>query len=158
MGLVLTSLCYIRCDGNTLMINKLRGSQRGMWNGLGGKFDPGETPEDCLRREVLEESGLTLGKVNYRGRLTFPAFADKEDIYTFVFTSEDFRGTLRDSSEGRLCWVPDKDVMGLNLYEGDRVFLKWLNQERVFSARLDYKQGSFTGYEVDFYPSGLEEA
>ena len=134
------------------MINKMRGPQRGMWNGLGGKFDPGETPEECARREVLEESGLTLGKLSYRGLLTFPSFGDDQDIYTFVFTSSDFRGSLCDSSEGRLAWVPDKDVLGLNLYEGDRVFLKWLNQERVFSARLNYKQGVFIGYEVGFYP------
>jgi 8-oxo-dGTP diphosphatase len=152
VGSVLTSLCYLQRDGNTLMINKTHGPQRGLWNGLGGKFEPGETPEACVRREVLEESGLTLSKLDYRGLLTFPSFAGDHDIYTFVFTSSDFRGSQRDSWEGRLAWVPDKDIFDLNLFDGDRVFLKWLNQERVFSARLSYKQGTFIGYEVEFYP------
>ncbi|MDE0528977.1 MAG: 8-oxo-dGTP diphosphatase [Truepera sp.] len=158
MGVILTSLCYLRRGGCTLMVHKARGQQRGKWNGLGGKFEPGERPEVCARREVIEESGLTVGRLEYRGLLTFPRFDGVHDIYSFVFTSTDFRGELRASGEGELAWVPDDELLDLELHEGDRVFLPWLDpksptlQGRVFSACLRYREGIFTGYEVSFYP------
>ena len=154
MTVVLSSLCYLRRDGYTLMLRKARGEQRGMWNGLGGKFEPGETPESCARREVLEESGLTVARLVYRGLLTFPRFDGERDWYAFVFTSGDFRGGLRPSAEGELVWVPDRELLDLELYRGDRVFLPWLDQPRLFSARLDYHDGEFTGYDAEFYPPG----
>lgn len=144
-------LCYLRRDGHTLMLHKRRGEGRGKHNGLGGKLEPGESPEDALRREVLEESGLVLHSARLRGVLTFPLFDGSDDWYVFVYTSDDFGGELRASDEGELRWVPDGELPSLDLYEGDRVFLPWLEGERVFSAKLRYRGGVFEGHEVTFY-------
>lgn len=157
--MILSSLLYLKRDGHTLMLHKTRGRQRGKWNGLGGTFEPGETPEHCARREALEESGLRVGRLELRGILTFPAFAAGEDHYAFVFTSSDFSGTERDSDEGTLQWIPDGELADLELYEGDRIFLRWLEGsgggegKRFFSGRFLYEDegGVFGGYEVEFY-------
>jgi 8-oxo-dGTP diphosphatase len=153
---ILSSLLYLRRAGHTLMLHKARGDQRGKWNGLGGKFEAGETPQTCARREAYEESGLRVGRVELRGVLTFPLFDGRNDWIVFVFTSNDFSGDLHASDEGELAWIEDERLEGLELYEGDRVFLPWLDGERgVFSGRFEYgKGGEFLGYEVEFYEGG----
>ena len=153
--MILSSLLYLRKDGHTLMLRKARGEQKGKWNGLGGKFEQGETPEDCARREAYEESGLRVGRLELRGLLTFPLFDDNHDWYVFVFTSSDFSGALRPSDEGELSWIADAELSDLELYEGDRVFLPWLTGERgFFSGRFVYRGGVFQGYEVEFHGRG----
>jgi 8-oxo-dGTP diphosphatase len=124
----------------------------GKWNGLGGKFEPGESPEECLYREVFEESGLRLERFHLKGVITFPMFDGKDDWYAFVYLGTLFSGNLRPSSEGELSWIPDHEVPELNLWPGDRVFLPWLEQERFFSAKLMYHDGAFKDYTVTFYP------
>ena len=101
----LATLCYVRDNNQTLMIHRVKKQQdihKGKWNGLGGKFEPGETPEECARREVLEESGLIVEKMNLKGLLTFPMFDGKKDWYVFVFVIEAFSVSLIDSPEGKL--------------------------------------------------------
>ncbi len=155
----LTSLVYVRRVRDevreTLMIHKRHGRQRGKWNGLGGTFEPGERPEDCARREAREEAGIELEHLDFRGLLSFPTFPTgtrrDPDLYAFVFVSEAFRGTPRPSEEGELAWVDDAAMADLELYEGDRVFLPWLDRERRFSAVFRYEDGAFAGHEVDFY-------
>ncbi len=124
---------------------------QGKWNGLGGKFEPGETPEDCAIREIFEESGLKVSNPKLKGLLTFPGFANDEDWYAFVFVVQDFEGELIDSPEGTLSWI-DNDKLGeLELWEGDRIFLEWLNHPNFFSAKFNYKDGKFIDYQVVFY-------
>ena len=147
----LATLAYVRSGGRTLMLHKAKGYQKGKWNGLGGKFDPGETPEECMRREVFEESGLKVEEAQLKGFLTFPNFDGQDDWYAFVFVVTEFSGQLRASEEGELHWIPDAEVADLELFEGDRVFIPWLEQERLFSAKLNYDAGVFKGYEVEFY-------
>lgn len=149
--MILATLIYVRSEGHTLMIHKQRGSQRGKWNGLGGKFEPGETPEECARREVFEEAGLHAENLQLRGFITFPLFDSEHDWYVFVFTCTVFRGSLTPSDEGELHWVPNAALTDLNLHEGDRVFLPWLDQERLFSAKLVYENGRFERHDVTFY-------
>lgn len=158
--MILSSLLYLRREGRTLMLHKARGEQRGKWNGLGGKFEPGETPEVCARREAYEESGLRVGALQWRGVLTFPLFDGRNDRYVFVFTSEDFSGELRNSDEGELAWIEDERLEELELYDGDRVFLPWLDGgEGFFSGRFRYGEGgAFLGYEVEIYPTPLPPA
>jgi len=158
--LQLATLCYIKHDGKTLMVyrnKKPNDMHAGKWNGLGGKFEAGETPEACAIREIQEESGLVVQNPRLRGLLTVPAFSDEVDWYAFVFTvditDEQFRGELIDSPEGELRWIDDADLYSLNLWEGDEIFMRWLEQDAFFSARFDYTDGRLAGHEVVFYPS-----
>lgn len=124
----------------------------GKWNGLGGKIEAGESPEEALKREVKEESGLFLKSYELRGILTFPAFGG-EDWYVFVYTSAEFEGNLLVSSlEGELRWVDDREILNLELWEADRIFLKWIEADQFFSAKFCYgAEGNYIGGEWIFY-------
>jgi len=117
------------------------------WNGLGGKFEAGETPEECVIREVLEESGLSIQNPKYCGLLMFPNFKGN-DWYVFVFTASEFIGELIDSPEGRLEWIPDDKLLDLNLWESDHIFFPWIENGKFFSARFEYDGEVMKGYEV----------
>jgi 8-oxo-dGTP diphosphatase len=151
----LATLCYLRQDGKTLMVHRIKKANDmhlGKWNGLGGKFEPGETPEQCAIREIYEESGLVARQPLLKGFLTFPGFSNDEDWYAFVFVVRQFEGELIDSPEGRLEWIPDERLSELNLWEGDHIFLPWLDQPGFFSARFVYKDNQLVEHEVLFYP------
>ncbi len=153
----LATLVYVRSGGQTLMLHrvkKARDIHEGKWNGLGGKFEAGETPEACAVREVFEESGLTIVEPQWRGLLTFPSFALDEDWYAFVFVARAFSGTLIDSAEGRLAWVPDASIASLPLWSGDRIFLPWLDEAVTFSGRFAYREGALHEWSVTFYGMG----
>ena len=150
----LATLCYLKKEGKTLMIHRVKRENdmhKGKWNGLGGKIEPGETPEECVIREVEEECGLTIKNPRLKGVLTFPSFDGIEDWYVFVFTATEFEGDLHDSPEGVLKWIDDSGVQDLNMWEGDRTFMKWLNRKGFFSARFVYERGKLTTYSVIFY-------
>lgn len=152
---ILATLCYVKRNGRTLMLHRIKKANdvhEGKWNGLGGKFHPGETPEDCAAREVFEESGLRVGKPDLRGVITFPLFSHDADWYVFVFVIRDFDGELADSPEGELAWIPDEQLLELNLWEGDRIFLPWLDGPDFFSARFVYEAGRFVSHSVSFHP------
>ncbi|MDD5303541.1 MAG: 8-oxo-dGTP diphosphatase [Elusimicrobia bacterium] len=154
MKTVAATLCYVRSGGRTLMMhrNKKEGDvHRGKWNGLGGKLDAGESPDECVIREIREESGLTLLDPRLRGVLTFPAFKGGEDWLVFVYTATRFEGTLGVCSEGDLEWVDDARLAGLPLWEGDLIFLPWLEQERFFSGKFTYLDGRLVSHEASFY-------
>lgn len=158
----LATLCYIKRDGKTLMLHRVKKKDdihEGKWNGLGGKFNPGETPEECVIREVKEESGLDLRKPQLKGILTFPDFDGADDWYVYVYVARDFSGDLRDSDEGDLHWIKDAEVSGLPLWEGDRVFLPWLEGDAFFSGKFCYKNGVLIDHSVVFYDraGGREE-
>ena len=111
----------------------------GKWIGVGGKFNSGESPEECVKREVLEETGLTLNDQSLRGILTFSS-EGWEDELIFVFTAEKFSGELIDCDEGELKWVPIPEIGALNLWEGDKIFLKLLAEDApLFSLKLSYR-------------------
>lgn len=151
---VLATLCYLRSGGRTLMLHRDKKPgdvHKGKWNGLGGKLEAGESPDECVRREFKEESGLTLLDPRLRGVLTFPDFASGQDWVVFVYTAARFEGALIDSAEGTLEWVPDAKVPELNLWEGDRVFLPWLDGERFFSAKFVYRAGRLASHDVSFH-------
>ncbi len=150
----LATLCYVQKDKQTLMVHRVKKDNDmhwGKWNGLGGKFEAGETPEECAIREIHEESGLKVNKPVLKGLLTFPGFADDEDWYAFVFVARDFEGELIDSPEGVLSWIDNEKLLDLDLWEGDRIFLKWLDYPGFFSAKFNYDNGKFVDYQVEFY-------
>ena len=153
----LATLCYVRDRGRTLMLHRVKKANdmhAGKWNGLGGKLEHGETPEECAVREVYEESGLHWIEPHLRGIISFPQFNNGDDWYTFVFVGERFSGELIDSPEGNLAWIADDRLLSLNLWPGDRVFIPWLDDERFFSAKFVYLAGELTKYEVSFYTQG----
>jgi 8-oxo-dGTP diphosphatase len=137
VALKLATLCYLRKNGQTLMLHRIKKENdmhAGKWNGLGGKLEPGETPEECAIREIREESGLRAIDLTMKGLLTFPAFTAEEDWYTFVFLVEAFEGELITSAEGELRWVDNDKLLDLELWEGDRIFLGWIERPGFFSG------------------------
>ncbi|MGB9664821.1 MAG: NUDIX hydrolase [Ignavibacteria bacterium] len=150
----LATLCYVFDGNRVLMINRNKRENDmhlGKWNGLGGKFNPGETPEECVIREVYEESGLLIKNPILKGFLTFPAFDDEEDWYVFVFTANEFSGKLIESEEGELEWIEWEKVTDLPLWEGDKYFLEWIKQDRFFSAKFIYENSKYITHSVIFY-------
>ena len=138
-----TTLCYIEQGGRCLMLHRIKKAHdenKGKWIGVGGKCEEGESPEDCLLREVREETGLTLTNWLYRGLVTFVSDVWPTE-YMHLFTSDAFTGTLAmQCDEGELAWVEKSAVPGLPLWEGDRVFLRLLAQETpFFSLKLVYR-------------------
>ena len=151
--MILATLCYIKNNGHTLMVyrnKKPNDMHAGKWNGLGGKFEPGESPEECVQREVLEESGLTIHRPKMHGLLMFPAFKG-DDWYVFVFTAREFSGELIDSPEGKLEWIPDEELLSLNLWKSDLIFLPWLEKNKFFSAKFIYDGDVMKQYEAAFH-------
>ena len=153
----LGTLCYIERNGQILMLHRIKKENdmhRGLWVGLGGKMEPGESPEECVIREVLEESGLTINAPRMRGILTFPADGIDEDWYVFLFTATEFSGECASFSctEGDLRWIDKKELHVLPMHEGDRLFLKWLDENEGFlSAKCVYEYGRLKGYKFIKY-------
>lgn len=152
----LATLCYVidRKNKTTLMIYRIKKRNdvhEGKWNGLGGKFEENESPEECVIREIKEESGLNIKSPKLHGLITFPLFDGKEDWYVFVFTAHEFTGKLMDSNEGNLEWIPNKKIIELNLWDGDVIFLNWLKKNKFFSAKFIYNNGKLENYSVNFY-------
>lgn len=150
----LATLCYIRNQGKTLMVHRIKKANdihQGKWNGLGGKLEAGETPEECASREIFEESGLIVRKLEWKGILTFPDFANDEDWYAFVFLVPEFEGELIDSVEGDLHWIDNEELPNLNLWEGDTIFLPWLERPEFFSGKFVYKEGRLVEHQMCIY-------
>jgi 8-oxo-dGTP diphosphatase len=148
------TLCYIDDGNKTLMMHRVKKANdmhEGKWNGLGGKLIPGESPEECVIREVLEESGLIIKQPKLRGVITFPKFDEIDDWLVFVFSSDNYEGELVECDEGVLEWIDNKKVLDLNLWEGDKVYMKWFNQDKFFSAKFNYIKRKLEDYSVCFY-------
>ncbi len=152
-----TTLCYIEKDGKYLMLHRIKkenDANRDKWIGIGGKFLEGESPEDCLLREVLEETGLTLLSWRYRGIVTF--VSDRwEGEYMHIFTSDSFSGRLSECDEGVLEWIEKGRLAELPQWEGDRLFHRLLEEDApFFSLKLRYEGeklvcAALNGKEID---------
>lgn len=138
----LTTLCYIEHDDQYLMLHRVKkenDENHDKWIGVGGKFEEGESPEDCLLREVKEETGLTLREYCLRGIITFVS-NEWGTEYMYLYTATKYEGTLIECDEGELVWVPKDKLSELTLWEGDRIFLRLLDEEkRFFSLKLRYE-------------------
>ena len=150
----LTTLCYIEKDDCYLMmyrISKKNDANEGKWIGIGGHFEEGESPEECLLREVYEETGLTLTSYRLRGIITFVS-DEWSGEYMHLYTADDFEGDVNAAqakcTEGVLRWIPKQKVYDLNLWEGDRIFLKKLMEsDAVFSLKLQYRGDVLMNWE-----------
>lgn len=149
-----TTLCYIERDGKYLMLlrnKKEIDENKGKWIGVGGKLEEGESPEECLLREVREETGLTLTKYHYRGLITFVS-DEWGTEYMHLFTATNFSGELKECNEGELRWIPKEEIMNLNLWEGDRAFLKLLfEEEGFFTMKLRYQGDNLVEIRQNIY-------
>lgn len=137
-----TTLCYIEQDGCYLMLHRVKKEydlNKDKWIGIGGKFEDKESPEDCVLREAKEETGLILHQPQYRGIVTFVSDRYPTE-YMHLFWADRFSGMLRDCDEGTLEWVPKQKVWNLPMWEGDRIFLKLLEERApFFSLKLSYR-------------------
>ncbi len=137
-----TTLCYIRRGEEYLMLHRIKKENdlnHDKWIGIGGKFEDKESPEDCLLREVLEETGLTLTGYRCRGVVTFVSDRWATE-YMHLFTADGFTGTLKDCDEGVLEWIPKEQLLKIPHWEGDEIFLNLIWQDApFFSLKVCYK-------------------
>lgn len=135
------TVCYLLKDDEILMLyrnKKENDINKGKWIGVGGKIEEDEDPFQSVKRETLEETSLTLNKVDLRGIIIF-VYNEKVE-YIYVFTSDDFKGTLGDCNEGELKYINRENILNLNLWEGDKIFLKHIldNDKNFFVYRMEY--------------------
>ena len=147
-----TTLAYI-IDGDRVLFlernKREKDIHRGKFVVPGGKFLPGETPEECMQREVFEETGLRVESFTLMGEIDFPEFSDGEDIYCYIYRVEAFSGTLQENEEGYLHWVPMDEIYNLPQWEGDRIFLPWvIHGKRPFQATFPYVDGKLKEFTV----------
>ena len=149
-----TTLCYIEKEDSYLMLHrvkKVNDENQDKWIGVGGKIEAGESPEECLLREVKEETGLTLTKYRYRGLVTFVSNQWGTE-YMHLFTATEYEGEMKECDEGNLEWVLKDKIEGLNLWEGDKIFFRLLNQNvPFFSLKLCYDEDRLVSYYIYEY-------
>lgn len=150
-----STLCYIEHGGKYLMLHRVKKEHdvnRDKWIGVGGKFEDGESPEDCILRETLEETGLTLTSYSYRGLVTF--VSDRwETEYMHLFTADAFTGELSDCDEGVLEWISREKLDSIPKWEGDKIFLDLLQSGApFFSLKLRYEGESLMEAVLDGKP------
>ena len=149
-----TTLCYIENDGAYLMLHRTKkenDENRDKWIGIGGKLEPGESPFDCARREIEEETGLVANILSYRGIITFVSDLYGTE-YMHLFTCSNFSGIIKaNCDEGELTWVKKDKVLSLPIWEGDKIFLDLLNSEkRFFSLKLVYEKDKLISHTLEF--------
>ena len=146
-----TTLCYIEKDDAYLMLHrvkKVNDENHDKWIGVGGKFEVGESPEDCLLREVKEETGLTLTDYQYRGLVTFVS-DEWGTEYMHLFTATGFEGDIKTCDEGELVWVSKSEIEHLNIWEGDKIFFRLLEKSnKFFTLKLTYRGEALVGAEI----------
>jgi len=150
-----TTLCYLDMGGKTLMLHRVKKKNdvnHDKWIGIGGKFEHGESPEECMLREFKEETGLVLKEWAYRGIVTFVSESWCE--YMHLFTATQVKGSMRECDEGTLEWVDWDRITELPIWEGDKIFLRLLRErESFFSLKLTYEgerleKASLDGHEL----------
>lgn len=150
--MLLTTLCYMEKGNQYLMLHRVKKEHdinKDKWIGVGGKFEDKESPEDCLLREVREETGLTLTSWKFRGIITF--VTDRyETEFMHLYTADGWEGEMIECNEGNLEWLEKKEVFNLKVWEGDKIFF-WLMQHDapIFSLRLEYVGDELVSYALN---------
>ena len=150
--MLLTTLCYMEKGNQYLMLHRVKKEHdinKDKWIGVGGKFEDKESPEDCLLREVREETGLTLTSWKFRGIITF--VTDRyETEFMHLYTADGWEGEMIECNEGNLEWLEKKEVFNLKVWEGDKIFF-WLMQHDApfFSLRQEYVGDELVSYALN---------
>ena len=149
-----TTLCYIEKDGKYLMLHRVKKKNdmnHDKWIGIGGKLEAEESPFDGARREILEETGLTVDTLSYRGIITFVSDEFGTE-YMHLFHTSDFEGTIRkDCDEGNLEWIEKTRLLSLPIWEGDKIFLKLLDEKvPFFSLKLCYRGDTLVSHTLEY--------
>lgn len=149
-----SSICYIEKEEKYLMLHRTKKEKdinKEKWIGVGGKFEDKESPEDCIIREVKEETGLTLNSCKLRCIVTYVS-KDWDTEYMYVFTSDDFSGELIECNEGDLEWVDKNKIFELDLWEGDKIFLKKIQKDDTFfTMKFNYDGDKLLEYNLNQY-------
>lgn len=150
----LTTICYIEENSKTLLVHRNKNEDdvhEGKYVGICGELINGETPEECVIREVKEQTKLTLKSIYYRGIITLPNFVDEEDVYMMLFTSDEYEGKINNTCKhGDLIWIDSDKIFDLDMWEGDRLHIRWSNTDEIFSAKIIYENGKLKDYSVVF--------
>ena len=151
----MTTLCYIEQDGKYLMLHRTKKEQdanKDKWIGVGGHIEAEESPEECLLREVKEETGLTLTSYQFRGMITFVSNEWEKEVMC-LFTADAFTGKMIDCDEGELEWVDKADILKLPIWEGDALFLERLlkDEPEFFTMKLVYEGETLTEHQLEVY-------
>ncbi len=149
-----TTVCYIEKDDSYLMLHRIKkeaDENKDKWIGIGGKLEAGESPFECVRREVFEEVGLTLNSLRYAGFITFVSNVFGTE-YMHLFHCNDFSGTPDENcAEGVPSWVKKSDIPKLPIWEGDKIFLELLEKERrFFSLKFEYNGDKLISHTLEF--------
>ncbi len=152
--MILSTLCYIEKDGKYLMLHRTKKKNdinKDKWLGIGGKFEDGESPEECIVREVKEETGLILNTYKLRCVVTYVS-TNWETEYMYVFTSNDFTGELIECNEGDLQWIEKDKVTELKTWEGDKIFVEKIkNNASFFTVKFNYAGEKLIKYDLKEY-------
>lgn len=152
--MILSTLCYIEKDNKYLMLHRTKKENdinKDKWLGIGGKFEEGESPEECIIREVKEETGLILKSYKLRCIVTYTS-NKWETEYIYVFTSNDFTGEQIECDEGDLQWIDKNEVIKLNTWEGDRIFVEKIQKDNTFfTVKFIYDEEKLVKYSLNEY-------
>lgn len=149
----ITTLCYIERDGKYLMLHrtvKRNDENHDKWIGIGGKLEEGESPDECLVREIQEETGCQVTNYRFRGIVTFVSDLWGTE-YMCLYTATGLKGELRDCDEGKLEWIDKRLICALNLWDGDRIFFSLIDRNApFFSLKLRYVGETLVEWKVNF--------
>lgn len=152
--MILSTLYYIEKDNQYLMLHRTKKKNdmnKDKWIGIGGKFEQNESPEECVIREVKEETGLHLKSYQLRCIVTYVS-TNWETEYMYVFTSDDFEGNMIECNEGDLQWINKNEVTKLNIWEGDKIFIeKMQNDNKFFTVKFEYDGDKLLRYDLKEY-------
>lgn len=147
-------MCYIKRQGQTLMLHRIKKENdinQGKWIGVGGKFEVGESAEECMYREIYEETGLTAHSLKLHGFVSFPGLYHGQDEGMFIYTCDDFSGEIHECDEGILKWIEDEVIPTLPMWEGDYHFFEWIQDNRFHSAKIVYENDKVIEYKEECY-------
>ena len=151
---ILTTMCYIRKEDSILLLHRIKKENdinEGKWIGVGGKLKKGESPEECIQREIIEETGIEIRNLQMHGFVVFPSLYYGEDEGMFVYTADYFHGNIKDCDEGILQWVKIEDFSKLKMWKGDYHFLEWIRDDDIHIAKVVYKDDELIDYQEKIY-------